>query len=90
MRSLTLEFNLNYKSAQIHFTAKYTKLSYTVVKIAYFPAFASQNLVSNELAVLKILIDVSETLFNVLDKVCISFGARETSALDGEVTDQNL
>ena len=39
---------------------------------------------------LKILDDVSETLVNVLDKVCISFGAREKSALDGELTDQNL
>ena len=35
-----------------------------------------QNLVCNELAMLKIFDDVSETLFNVLDKVYISFGAR--------------
>ena len=35
-----------------------------------------QNLVCNELAMLKILDDISETVFNVLDKVCISFGAR--------------
>ena len=34
--------------------------------------------------------DVSETLSNVLDKVCITFGARENSASDGELTDQNL
>ena len=39
---------------------------------------------------LNILDDVSETLFNVLDKVCISFGDRENSAPDGELTDQNL
>ena len=39
---------------------------------------------------LKIIDDVSETLFNMLDKVCISFGARENSAPDGELTDQNL
>ena len=39
---------------------------------------------------LKILDDVSETLFNMLDKVCISFGARENLAPDGELTDQNL
>ena len=36
---------------------------------------------------LKILDDVSETLINVLDKVCISFGSRENSAPDGEITD---
>ena len=35
-----LEFNPNWNSAPIHFTAKYTKLSYAVAKIAYFPAFA--------------------------------------------------
>ena len=34
--------------------------------------------------------DVSETLFNVLDKVCITFGARENSSPDGELTEQNL
>ena len=39
---------------------------------------------------LKILGDVSETLFNVLEKVCISFRARENSAPGGELTDQNL
>ena len=39
---------------------------------------------------LKILDDVSETLFNVLDKVCVSFGARENSAPNGELIDQNL
>ena len=39
---------------------------------------------------LKILYNVSETLFNVLDKVCISFGARWNSAAGGELTDQNL
>ena len=39
---------------------------------------------------LKILDDVSETLFNVLDKVRISFGVGENSAPDGELTDQNL
>ena len=33
---------------------------------------------------------VSETLFNVLDKVCISFGARENSAPDDELPDENL
>ena len=36
---------------------------------------------------LKILEGVSETLFYVLDKVCISFGAREKSAPGGELTD---
>ena len=39
---------------------------------------------------LKILYEVSETLFNVIDKDCISFGARENSAPDGDLTDQNL
>ena len=39
---------------------------------------------------LKILDDVSEALFNVLDKVCISFGAIENSVPDGEFTAQNL
>ena len=39
---------------------------------------------------LKIPDDVSGTLFNVLDKVCITFGARENSSLDGKLTDQNL
>ena len=32
--------------------------------------------------------DGSETLFNVLDKVSITFGARENSSPDGELTDQ--
>ena len=45
-------------------------------------------MVCNELAMLKILDDVSETLFNVLDKVCISFGAMKNSAPDAELTDQ--
>ena len=35
-------------------------------------------------------LSVSETLFNVLDKVCITFGAREHPALDIELTDQNF
>ena len=39
---------------------------------------------------LKIIDDVSETSLNVLDKVCISFGARDNSAPDGELTNQNL
>ena len=40
---------------------------------------------------LKILDGVSETLlFNVLDKVGISFGARGNSAPDSELTDQNV
>ena len=39
---------------------------------------------------LKIPDDVSEILFNVIDKVCITFGARKNSASDGELTDQNL
>ena len=39
---------------------------------------------------LKILDDVSDTLLNVVDKVCISFGARENLAPDGGLTDQNL
>ena len=46
--------------------------------------------VCNKLAMLKILDNDSETLCNVLDKVCISFGARENSEPDGELTDQNL
>ena len=52
--------------------------------------YKGQNLVCNKPAMLKILDDVSETLFNVLDKVCISFGARENSVLHGALTDQNL
>ena len=39
---------------------------------------------------LKIIDDVTETLFNMLFKVCISFGAIENSVPDGELTDQNL
>ena len=39
---------------------------------------------------LKILDDVSETLLNVLIKVCIRFGARQNSAPDSELTDQHL
>ena len=39
---------------------------------------------------LTILNNVSEALFNVLDKVCISLGPRENSAPDSELTDQNL
>ena len=42
------------------------------------------------MAMLKILDDASETLFHVLDKVCISFGASENSAPYDELTDQNL
>ena len=38
---------------------------------------------------LKMLDDVSET-FNVLDKVCTTFGAKENSSPDGELTGQNL
>ena len=34
---------------------------------------------------LKILDNVSETLFNMLDKVCIRFGARKNSAPDSEL-----
>ena len=34
---LAIEFNLNFP---IHFTEKYTKLTYDVAKIAYFLAFA--------------------------------------------------
>ena len=58
----------------IHLTAKYTKLSHAVTKIAYFPA---HNLICNKIAMLKFPDDVSETSFNVQDKVCIFFGARE-------------
>ena len=39
---------------------------------------------------LKIIDDVSETLFNLLDKVCISLGAIKNSAPDGELTDQSF
>ena len=39
---------------------------------------------------LKIPDDVFETLFNMLYKVCITFGARESSSPDSELTDQNL
>ena len=39
---------------------------------------------------LKILDGVAETLFNVLDKVCFSFGAKKNSTPDGELTDQNV
>ena len=39
---------------------------------------------------MKILDDVSETLFTVLDKVWIHFGARDKSAPDGELIAQNL
>ena len=39
---------------------------------------------------LKIPDDVSGTLFNVLDKVFVTFGAREDSSPDGKLTDQNL
>ena len=49
-----------------------------------------QNLVCNELAMLKILDNVSETPFNVLDKVCFRFGVRQNSTPDSELTDQNL
>ena len=34
-----LQFNLNWNSAPIRFTEKYTKLSFAVAKIAYFPTF---------------------------------------------------
>ena len=37
----------------------------------------------------KILDNVSEALFNVLDKVCTSYGARKNSAPDSKLTDQN-
>ena len=37
----------------------------------------------------KIPNDISETLFNVLDKVWSAFGARGNST-DGELTDQNM
>ena len=36
---------------------------------------------------LKIPDDVSETLFNVLDKICITFEATENSSPDDELTD---
>ena len=39
---------------------------------------------------LKSPVGISATLFNVLNKVCITFGARENSAPDGELIDQNL
>ena len=39
---------------------------------------------------LKIPDDVSKTLVNVLDKVCITFGARENTSSDGKLIDQNL
>ena len=39
---------------------------------------------------LKIPDDVSGTLYNELDKVYITFGVRENSTSDGELTDQNL
>ena len=44
----------------------------------------------NELAMLKIPDDISETLFNELDRVFNIFGARENSSTDGELTDQNI
>ena len=34
--------------------------------------------------------DVSGTSFNVLDKVCVTFGTRENSSPDGKLTDQNM
>ena len=34
--------------------------------------------------------DVSETLCNVLDKVCVTFGASEYLSPDGESTEHNL
>ena len=48
------------------------------------------NLVCNELTMLQIPDDVSEALFNVLDKVCITFGTRENSSPDGELTYPHL
>ena len=48
------------------------------------------NLVFDELAMLKITDGVSEILFNVLDKVCVPFGAIENSSLDDDLTYQNL
>ena len=93
LRPLTLEFNNKWSLAPILFTAKCTKLSHAVVKIAYFAAFAQRGynkLVCNKLAMLKIPDDVSEPLFNVLDKVYTSFGASEKPLPDGELTDQNL
>ena len=40
LRPLTLDFNLNWNSAPMHFTAKYTKLSNVVSKIACIPVIA--------------------------------------------------
>ena len=34
--------------------------------------------------------DVSETLFNVFDKVCVIFGAWENSSPEDELTDQHF
>ena len=36
------KFNLNWNSAPIHFTAKYTELTNFVAEIAYFPVFAQR------------------------------------------------
>ena len=81
LRPLTLEFNLNWNSAPIHFTAKVHKIILRCSENCLFICIKGQNLVYNELAMLKILDDVSGTLFNVLDKVCISFGARENQTV---------
>ena len=92
LRPLTLEFNLIWNSAPIHFTAKVHNIILCCRENCLLSGIwiKEQNLVCNELAMLKILDDVSETLFNVLDKVCLSFGAKPNSAPDGELTDQNL
>ena len=46
------------------------------------------NLVCNGL-LLRIPDDISETLFNMLDRVCTTFGARENLPPDSGLTDQN-
>ena len=87
LRPLTL--NLTWIGIQLQFvllknTQNYLMLSRKLLTFRH--CIKGQNLVCNELATLKILDDVSESLFNV----CITFGARENSAPDGELTDQNL
>ena len=59
------------------FTAKYTILSHAVANcLRCGICIKGYNLVCYELAMLKMFDDMSETLLNVLDKHCITFGAR--------------